>query len=689
MRRLSLSTILVTFSLGMVVLAVLGVGAGGVSLLRRLADDRALANVRWASEGAVEAVGRTAERLVMGTQLLSERPTLRELVVAEDAEGVREYLSAYQRRGGFTDCAIETERGWISAGRTELPWERIAATMAAAGSWRVSRPDPTAPLFMSAAAVPSETPAMRIVAVRILDAAYAKRTGGKVGLPMTLLAAEEVDQEGLTPRGLIHREALAGEIATVARVGTPESFWAAAPLHNPTGEIVGIVEVSLPASEVDAPLSHLVRILIGLATTVGLIMALLGLGLARGIAGPIEKLTQAALRMGYGDLFSPMPRVPGRETGMLADAMEEMRERVLRLTNELQRKQAEAEAVLTGIVEGVFSVDRERRICYLNPQAAALLGIAPKEAIGRFCGDVLRPRETDGMRPCESSCPILHARFRGGARATEHLKSPDGTLRPVIITSAPPAGGADDQEPLQFQVLRDETEQEATRRLRDAVLANISHEFRTPLSAQLASLEMLREKLPDIEAAGVNDLVQSIERGTLRLTQLIDNLLESTRIEAGRDRLRQGEVQLDQVVEEAVEFVAPLIQQRRQTLDLNLPYPLPMIAGDAQRLVQVFVNLLANANKFAPPRSVIRVGGQVGQKEIHLWVEDQGPGLPIGADDVIFRRFVRAPDKEPEAGGMGLGLYIVKSIVTRHGGRLEARSTETGTRMCVILPRES
>ena len=102
---------------------------------------------------------------------------------------------------------------------------------------------------------------------------------------------------------------------------------------------------------------------------------------------------------------------------------------------------------------------------------------------------MLNPRGKDGSRPCEESCPIVHARFRGGATATEHLLRPDGTRRAVVITSAPPT------EDQQFQVLRDETDVEAARRQRDAVLANISHEFRTPLSAQLASIELLRERL--------------------------------------------------------------------------------------------------------------------------------------------------------------------------------------------------
>ena len=406
----------------------------------------------------------------------------------------------------------------------------------------------------------------------------------------------------------------------------------------------------------------------------------------------IQALTAAAERIGRGDLWTPAPRAPGAELGTLAAAMDDMRRRLLQLTSELRRRQAEGEAILTGIVEGVFSVDRDRRIRYLNPAAAAMLGVAPQEALGRFCGDVLNPQGREGVRPCEESCPIVHARFRGGAAATEHLLRPDGTRRAVVITSAPPA------EEQQVQLLRDETDVEAARRQRDAVLANISHEFRTPLSAQLASLELLRDRLlqsPEGLDPETRDLVLSLERGSLRLTQLIDNLLESVRIESGQDSIRGRPVALDEVIEEAVEMTSPLLAQRGQSIEVELPYPLPAVHGDAPRLTQVFVNLLANANKFAPAGSAVRVGGAVEEERIALWVEDDGPGIPAAVEAVggrsLFDRFVRlaGEGEEPESGGMGLGLFIVRSIVERHGGTVEAEagSDGRGTRLRILLPR--
>ena len=172
-----------------------------------------------------------------------------------------------------------------------------------------------------------------------------------------------------------------------------------------------------------------------------------------------------------------------------------------------------------------------------------------------------------------------------------------------MITSAAQADG------LQVQVIRDETELEAVRRARDSVLANISHEFRTPLAAQLASIELLLAGSTHMPREQQRELVTSLERGTLRLTRLIDNLLESVRIESGQlahppaERgARRGRRRTP------ARWSARCSRSARQTLEVSLPEELPRLSGDKTRLTQVFVNLLANANKFAPEDSVVRIG---------------------------------------------------------------------------------
>jgi signal transduction histidine kinase len=129
------------------------------------------------------------------------------------------------------------------------------------------------------------------------------------------------------------------------------------------------------------------------------------------------------------------------------------------------------------------------------------------------------------------------------------------------------------------------------------------------------------------------------------------------------------------------------LAQRHQRLRVEIPAELPQVQGDAQRLAQVVTNLLANANKFGPEGSEIAIGAAHDGDAVSLWVEDEGPGVPDMDGGSIFERFYRSADQEPEPRGLGLGLWIAKSIVDRHGGHIGVERTAAGrTRFTVTLP---
>ena len=112
-----------------------------------------------------------------------------------------------------------------------------------------------------------------------------------------------------------------------------------------------------------------------------------------------------------------------------------------------------------------------------------------------------------------------------------------------------------------------------------------------------------------------------------------------------------------------------------------------MVRGDKTRLTQVFVNLIANANKFSPEGSLLRIGATADASQVIAWVEDEGPGVPEGDEGSVFERFRRGTDAEPEPGGLGLGLWIVKSVIERHGGTIIVQRTpQQRTRFSFTLP---
>lgn len=676
-------TLLAALNASLVLLAVAAVALAALAQLERLADEQALARVALAAESARQALGRSAEDVATSALLLAERPTVARLTGAHRIAELGTFLERFRGTSHLTGCAILTNDRVLAFSGAAFPAPADGlGRLPPSGLSRL----PSGGLALFGRAPLPTVPGASAATALALDAAFVERLSRQIGLAVTLTPPAEAVLGPESRRLLRAAAAAKGRLVT----GRADDDYRAV---LPVGGAVALLEVALPRAGVAESLARLRATLLGLAIAVASGVGASGWVVGRRLAAPLRELTAAAGRIGRGDLAGSLSALPAglasAEVATLAATMEDMRRRLLGLTEELRRRQAEAEAVLTGIAEGVFAVDGERRIQYLNPQAAALLGLdlGAGAAVGRFCGDVLQPRGLDGVRPCEDHCPIIHARSRGSARATEHLALPDGSRRTVVVTSSEPAADR------QFQILRDESEVEATRRLRDAVLANVSHEFRTPLAAQLASLELLRDRLVELEASDALQLVQSLENGALRLTQLIDNLLEGARIEAGQDSIRRRPVALDEVVERAVELTAPLLARRRQELSIELPYPLPAVSGDAPRLTQVLVNLLGNANKFAPEGTAIRIGGVVEEEGVTLWVDDQGPGLPAGSEGQLFARFARAPagGEEPQEGGIGLGLWIVQSIIERHGGRVEVGSSgwsgRGGARLGFTLPR--
>jgi signal transduction histidine kinase len=667
---------------GLLLGAILVLAFSAVGLLRKQAEQEALARVQLAGIGAREAVRRMGEDAVTAARALAARPSLARVIRDGDHEQLELFLRRSCEVAGMGACAVIVGPATVLAStRPNLGWLDLLVQTAEQGE-RFALAPPTYPdgLQGAIAAVPDliET---RVVVVRFFDKSMARKLAEEAGMDVRLVRMSKWLDNVDSRLQQLHSSALSSNATAAQRIGGLDLFASSTLITASTGEGVALIEARLPASGVDEAVNGFVRRLAWTAFLLAVVAVIAALVLASRIVRPLQALAASALRLGRGDFSASIPVAGGPETAALARTLEEMRRNLVDLTATLRQREAEAQAMLRGVVEGVFAVDANRNVRYLNPQAAQMAGVNPEAVLGRFCGDVLNPcTDKNGVRPCESACPILAARERGRGQATEFLPTPDGSRRTVIITSARMVDG------LQVQVMRDETELEAVRRARDSILANISHEFRTPLAAQLASLELLQDNAGSMPPAQVEELVASLQRGTQRLTRLIDNLLESVRIESGQLSLRAQPVSIEEVVNDAAELVGGLLAQRHQTLEVTLPDDFPEITGDAPRLVQVFVNRLANANKFGPEGRPIRISGERVDREVRVFVEDEGPGVADSDRGSIFERFYRSSDQEPEPKGLGLGLWIVKSIVDRHGGRVATERTADGrTRFIITL----
>ena len=630
----------------------------------RLARRQSLARAELAASSARVQFQRLGEAALGAARTLAASPALAsQLRPPANALTLGITLRNACAAAGAAACALRVQGRELAAAGS-APWEELAGARASQGERFAWAPrSGGAPIVGGASEVPGN-PGVELWALQLLDDAALARPGETGGATLAVQNIATYQAPQGNPLTDLHSRALGNGGVAVARVPALASDAASVVLDNALGEPVALVDALLPIAATERTAANYRHAMIAVALVVALVSALAALLVGRWLAAPVVRLADMARRIGQGDFSPAVPVALPRELRSLGLAMDEMRENLVELTRRLREGEAQARSVVEGVAEGVFVTDAARRIQQANGAFLQLVQQTSAEVAGRFCGDVLYPGVAPDGRPCEDQCPILRARSGAAARCVERISRRDGTARSVLVTSAPAVGDR------QVQLLRDDTELEAARRARDGVLGHISHEFRTPLASQLAAVELLRAHLAPQGDAEQLGLLENVERGGVRLLRLVDNLLESVRIEAGHLGLRRQSLDLGQAAAEAAAVLAPLYSQARMRLEIDGPALGALrLQGDLPRLQQVYVNLLANALKFAPEGSTVHVGGRLVDGEAESWVEDEGAGLPPGDAAALFERFRRGEDLEPAAPGLGLGLWIVRSIVERHGGR--------------------
>jgi len=208
---------------------------------------------------------------------------------------------------------------------------------------------------------------------------------------------------------------------------------------------------------------------------------------------------------------------------------------------------------------------------------------------------------------------------------------------------------------------------------KDQFLAMLAHEMRSPLAPMLTALQLLRLR-------GQHSREQDIlERQVSHLTRMVDDLLDVSRITRGKLDLQRQPVELCEVVLTAMELAGPVLEQRRNLVDVQVPPQDACIDADRARMAQVFSNLLTNAAKYSDPGSRIVLRGERDGEIVRINVEDQGMGLAPDMIDAVFEPFVQQPQSAGRAdGGLGLGLAIVRNIVSAHDGTVRAQSAGIG-----------
>ena len=357
------------------------------------------------------------------------------------------------------------------------------------------------------------------------------------------------------------------------------------------------------------------------------------------------------------------------------------------LYSEVNQEKQRMNALLDSAADGILILSADHTIEKYNPALSRMLGVYNRDLRNTDHEEVIRwERIREGLTLEQAEVSGWPLTAHATLYVEGNLKRKDGSSIPVGITYAPLI--SEDGTLLNIiATLRDITRFREAEELKSTFISVISHELKTPVALIKGYVSTLRREDARWDREIVNDSLAVIEEESDRLTELIENLLDASRLQAGALALNSSDVAIDRLARVIVNRFRTQTEQHRLTVDF--PESFPVILGDEDRLAQVFSNLISNAIKYSPSGGEIRITGRVKSEQVVICVTDQGPGIAASDIPFVFDRFYRAEDATRTTQGAGLGLFLTRAVVEAHGGRIWVDPKPgDGARICFSLPRE-
>ena len=407
-----------------------------------------------------------------------------------------------------------------------------------------------------------------------------------------------------------------------------------------------------------------------LATSAGI--AMVTAVILRPLLAGVHDATMAAEAMAAGD-FGARARSAAGETAPLSAALNAAAARAGSTIASLRQERAQLEALLNASSDATLAVDRDGAVVYLNDAARQMFAASGAAQEGRAFIEAVRDHDLSGL---------VTAAAREGERSVRVVAY--GPAQRWLQATAVPIEGAGAWAAL--AIFHDLTEVRRLEGMRRDFISNVSHELRTPLAGIRAAAETLQEGAIDDRPAAI-EFMGHIQHEVDRMTQMVEELLELSRIESGAAPLRPAEVDAARLLQDTVRRFAQQAERAHLVLTAETPLEPVSLIADASRLDQALGNLVANAIKFTPEGGSITLRAEERGDDVVLSVRDTGAGIEPDQVERVFERFYKA-DRGRGDGGTGLGLAIVKHIARAHGGTVGVESRPgRGSTFTILLPR--
>jgi len=340
------------------------------------------------------------------------------------------------------------------------------------------------------------------------------------------------------------------------------------------------------------------------------------------------------------------------------------------VTTELEQARIRTHAMLNTISEAIMLLSADGRMLWLNKAFGSFFSIATQDATGNS----FQSLKLHWERVFEEPSKIM--RFLNSAKENQLSEGREAVTqiwpqkRKLEVYSAPVKDTANEYLGQLF-VFRDVTREREVERMKSEFVSLASHEFRTPLTSILGYTEMMLEGDTGELTDGQTDFLKIIQRNATNLTRIVNDFLIVSRLEEGAIKLDLRLLDIHEIVKNAVELLQPQIDAKKMKLNVSVPRDLPRVEGDSQRILQAIINLLSNAYNYTPSGGKISIVVKVKDDYLAIGIKDTGIGMSVDEQKRLFTRFFRAENPETiKSGGTGLGLWITRSIIEMHCGKI-------------------
>ena len=398
--------------------------------------------------------------------------------------------------------------------------------------------------------------------------------------------------------------------------------------------------------------------------------ALVAVLISRRISRPLNKLAGSASDLSGGDLSTPLKTTSKIwELDQLTNALEDARVSLKHLLDQLRLEHDWIENLLNAIVEGLITIDEKSNVTFASQGVETIIGYPLEMLVGYPIDQFFN--SPPGEAPFSRQIPAANQ----NNKITIQRNGGEILLSVSASNFVPPEAG----NATRALMIRDVTDEERIHRLMGEFIANITHEFRTPLAALSASVELLMDQLPSLSSEETGELLGALNIGVINLQSLIDNLIEAASIEGGRFKVNPKPVELHKIFTDALSMINPIAEKHNLTIISPKEKQTIPVLADRRRTVQVLVNLLSNAIKHSPPSGSIIISSTIIGEKVLVEVADEGEGVKPEQKPYLFSRYTSSTEEENfDQLGLGLGLSVVKTIVEAQNGEVGYRNRQKG-----------